>query len=441
MKHFNAKHTIITGALLLSIAGVLARIIGFFYRIFLSRTIGAEGLGIYQLVFPVMSICFSLTSASIQTTLSKYVSTEIGNENPKGAYLYLYLGLMISSLLSVITGLILWNYAPFIAEKMFGEIRCIPLLKILSFSLLPSSIHACINGYCYGKKQASIPAFSQLVEQFVRVGSVYLIYIIIQCQGMEMTIPMAMWGITLSEIGGMLFSISFVRLGKAKGSVSLALKNMVQMTVPLTSNRLLINILGTVENVMIPVSLRAFGYTSSEALSVYGILTGMAFAIITAPSVFTNSISVLLLPAISEAQAKQNHFLIQKTIQKTIYSCLLLGFLCTFGFLATGDFIGNVVFCNSLAGTFIVTMSWMCPFLYLNTTLSSILNGLGHANITFFFNLLGSIIRIIFVIFVIPMIGLKGYLYGLFVSQILFSALAVIFLKKKTVHPISKRKS
>ena len=146
----STKNPFIFGTLLLAAAGILTRIIGFFYKIFLSRTIGAEGLGIYQLIFPVMSICFSLTSAGIQTSISKYVSMEIGKNNPKGARLYLVIGLLISTALSVVTGVFIWKNAAFIANTLLGESRCTSLLKIIAFSYVPCSIHACINGYYYG---------------------------------------------------------------------------------------------------------------------------------------------------------------------------------------------------------------------------------------------------------------------------------------------------
>lgn len=160
-------------------------------------------------------------------------------------------------------------------------------------------------------------------------------------------------------------------------------KNLLSMAVPLTSNRIVLNLFAGFENVMLPNRLLAFGYTQSEALSVYGILTGMAMSVIMFPSVITNSVSVLLLPTISEAQAAGKRDKILYTIKKTIESCLLLGFLSTAGFLVTGNFLGNFLFNNALAGTFIATLGWLCPFLYLSSTLSSILHGLGHPWHTF----------------------------------------------------------
>lgn len=432
MKASLAKHPFFTGTLLLTAAGVLSRIIGFFYRIFLSRTIGAEGLGIYQLIFPVTAICFSLTSAGIQTSISRYVSLEIGNHNPKAAKQYLYIGLCISILLSLASGFLIWENADFISASLLGEVRCAPLLKIIAFSYVPCCIHSCISGYFYGQKKAAIPAVSQLVEQLVRVGSVYLIYAIVQNNGGQMTIAMATWGVTLGEIGSMLVSVSFMGSEPAAGNISAHTGLLLKMAIPLTANRIILNLFTSVENVMIPNRLKLFGYTTTEALSVFGILTGMAMAIIMFPAVITNSVSVMLLPMISEAQAKKDIHLIKRAISRTVESCLLLGFLSTLAFLLLGDFIGNVLFANSLAGTFITTLSWICPFLYLSTTLTSILHGLGYPGITFLLSLGSCGIRILFVLFAIPAIGIRGYLYGLLISHILITLLSVYIIYIKT---------
>ena len=200
------------------------------------------------------------------------------------------------------------------------------------------------------------------------------------------------------------------------------------MSFPLTLNRLTLNLFTTIENLLIPYQLKLFGYSSSDALSIYGILTGMAFAIIMFPTVLTNSISVLLLPVVSEAQAKHNDRLIREAFIKTTESCLLLGLLCTIGLLVLGDFIGNFIFKNALSATFIVTMSWICPFLYLGSTLNSIFHGLGKPGITLLLNLFSCLIRILFIIFLIPVIGIKGYLTGLLISQIALCVLALLWL-------------
>ena len=108
----------------------------------------------------------------------------------------------------------------------------------------------------------------------------------------------------------------------------------------------------------------------------------------------------------------------------------MLGFLSTAFFYFTGDFLGLVLFKNEFAGTFIKTLSFICPCLYLTSTLGGILNGLGEANETFFLNLLGLGIRLGFVIAVIPRCGIVGYLWGMVVSELAVSLLNLYFLRK-----------
>ena len=110
----------------------------------------------------------------------------------------------------------------------------------------------------------------------------------------------------------------------------------------------------------------------------------------------------------------------------------LLGFTCTFAFLLLGKWMGRVLFANELAGTFIVTLGWMCPFLYLSTTLSSVLNGLGKTTITFVLNIIGLAIRIASVVWGIPVFGIKAYLWGTLISQIVMATSSIAILGKKT---------
>ncbi|MFP3154332.1 polysaccharide biosynthesis protein [Lachnospiraceae bacterium ZAX-1] len=484
------RHPFIAGTLFLTLAGLLSRLIGFFYRIFLSQTVGAEGIGIYQLIFPIYALAFSFTAAGIQTAISKFVAeatagtdaskdsteamktntfTQPHNSTKAGTFkqlhsstknnafkqvhnatksnafkqpnlylarTYLYAGLTLSLSLSFLCTFFLYHYADFIAVKFLGEPRCIPLLKILSITIPFGAIHACINGYYYGLQKTAVPALSQLIEQIARVGSIYLIYRISAEQGKGVSVNMAVWGIVIGEFVSVLFCInsvastySFKVRNRCKNQLH-CIRRILTLSLPLSANRILLNLLQSSEAIMIPGKLREFGYSHSTALSVYGVLTGMALPMILFPSAVTNSVSVMLLPAVSWAQAKGDRSYIQNTVKKTFFYCTILGLSCTFFFLLAGKWIGIVVFANELAGTLIMILGWICPFLYLTTTLSSILNGLGKTSITFMMNMIGSMIRIFFVVFIIPAFGIKAYLWGTLVSHLVMAlwALAVLYL-------------
>ena len=435
------SHPLLTGTLLLTIAGLISRIIGFFYRIFLSQSIGAEGVGIYQLIFPIYALTFSLTVSGIQTAISRFTAQAVAATGTNGIpqkntrlcndRCYLTAGLILSLFLSFLCTIFLYHFSEPLAVSFLDEPRCKVLLEILSLTVPFGAIHACINGYYYGLKKTFVPATSQLFEQIVRVGCVFIIYQVCLEQHRPVTVSMAVWGLVAGEVGSVLYSISFLKRGKSYGSRLLGLKQIFLMSTPLCANRVLVNLLQSVEATMIPGQLRHYGYSVSEALSVYGVLTGMAMPMVLFPSVITNSVSVMLLPVIAEAQEKKEHHYIHNAIRKTCFYCLLLGFSCTFGFLLLGKWMGRTLFANELAGTFIIILGWMCPFLYLSTTLSSILNGLGKTTLTFTLNIVGLAIRIAFVVWGIPLFGIKAYLWATLFSQVVMAIASICVLGKK----------
>ena len=438
------KNPLITGTLLMTAAGVLSRIIGFFYRIFLSRTIGAEALGIYQLIGPVFSLCFALTASSIQTSISKFVGDAIGGCKDslcgeKKARAYLILGLVLSCGLSILTGIFMYFNADWIAVRFLGEARCAPLLVLLTYSLLPCCIHACINGYYYGRKNAFVPSLCQLIEQIARVGSVWIIFQITTEKGIPLTAFHAVCGLVIGECFGLLVSMSALLREKRlpRGSYtsdsicnSTMTHAFLAMVIPLTINRLSVAFSTSLENLLIPQKLQLYGYTQTDALSIYGILSGMTLSIILFPCVLTNSLSVLLLPAISEARGRSNENQIRRTTQKAIRLGLLLGFAFTILFLLTGDMIGNKLFHNALAGRFICRLSWLCPLMYITSLLSSILHGLGRPKQVLFVNLLACLIRIGMIWFLVPAYGIGAYLWGLLLSQV-FASVACMWLLRE----------
>lgn len=448
------RHPLIAGTLLLTLAGILSRLIGFFYRIFLSQRIGAEGMGIYQLTIPIYILTISVTSSAIQTAISRFVaqaavsaavdsqiSAKTANTCQGKFHLrgnngnifcnescYLSGGLFLSLSLSALCTFFLYRFAEPIAVHFLEEPRCASLLKIIALSIPFGAVHACVNGYFYGLKKTFVPAVSQLLEQIARVAGVWLFFEISMEKYHTISLNLVAWGIVAGELAAMLFSISFVRLKKSRGSRMHAIRQIFFLSLPLTANRVMVNLLQSMEAVMLPGQLRLYGYSTSESLSVYGVLTGMALPMVLFPSVLTNSVSVMLLPLIAEAQEKQERRYIVDAIKKTCFYSLLLGFSCTLFFLITGKWIGSILFSNELAGTFIVILGWICPFLYLSTMLHSILNGLGKTTSTFFLNILGLGIRIIFVLFIIPLVGIKGYLWGMLLSQVCMAGGALLLL-------------
>lgn len=432
-------HPLITGTIILTMTGFTSRIIGFFYRIFLSQTFGAEGMGIYQLISPAMALAFSFTAAGIQTAISKYVANETTTHDYKSSCKILLVGITISLVLSAIFSIFLYEYSLPIATYALLEVRCAPLLRVIALSIPFGAVHSCINGYFYGIKQTKIPAITQLAEQIARVASVYILYEIMLSRNSTPSLTFAVIGLIIGEIVSMLISVVaiYFRFYSLRSyffqmhwdGCKDAFQKIMYLAIPLSANRIVINFLQSIEAIYIPNRLQAFGLTVSDALSIYGVLTGMALPLILFPSAITNSVSVLLLPIVSEAESNHNFRAINRAIIKSLRYCFLLGFLCTAVFFFGGNYLGEFLFHSKTAGSFITTLSFICPFLYLSSMFSSILHGLGKAFYTFAISVFSLIIRLLFVFFLIPFCGIKAYLWGLLCSQLIMTLFDFLALR------------
>lgn len=439
------RNSLVMGTFILTVTGFVSRIIGFFNRIFISHAFGEEAMGIFQLVAPVLAFTFSLCCAGIQTAISKYVASEPHTHDYRTSMKYLRVSIIVSLSLSCLTGIFVYRFSDMIATGFLFEPRTAPLLRILAVSFPFSAIHSCINGYYYGIKNAKVPALLQLCEQIVRVGSVYFLYYLLLERNYQPDITLAAVGIAAGELCSLLLSLTFiftrfyrfettgtkidsVMLGK--NSYRNVFRHIMVMAVPLSANRIIVNLLQSVEAIYIPEKLRQFGMSTSGALSTYGVLTGMALSLILFPCAITNSLGVLLLPVVSEAEAANQNGKIAAAIKKSITYCSLLGIVCTMFFLFFGKTAGILLFKSELAGSFICGLSFICPFLYITSTLGSILHGLGRAFTTFLINIGALFIRILSVFFLVPKIGINGYIAGLLLSQVFSALVCTLCLNK-----------
>lgn len=438
MRDYLKNHTLAAGALLLTLTGIASRILGFFYRIFLSRTIGAEGLGVYQMVFPIYGICFSICAGSIQTAISRFTAADRDRAGRT-----LFAGFIISFSLALGLAAVIIRFSGFLASQVLMEPRCAPLLPAMALAIPCTSVHACLCGWYYGKEKVQVPALSQMVEQCIRIFTVFLIARIWEEQGRPVTVLAAVAGLVAGEAGSALFTLlSFLLFGSRKkdgpsvsgcpalSSVLTAAAPLLAMALPLMGNRLVMNLLQSLEAILIPVRLELSGLSRSQALSVYGVLTGMALPFVMFPSAIINSLAVVLLPSVARHQSLGNRSGILKNIALSFRYSSYMGILCIGIFTSFGASLGLQVFKSAEAGSFISILAWLCPFLYLATTMGSVLNGLGKTSVTFLHNLVSLLVRLAFVFFGIPRAGIRACLWGMLAGELVLSLLHLYSLRR-----------
>ena len=161
-------HPICSGALLLTITGLFCRLLGFYYKIFLSRTIGAKELGLYQLAMPLLAIGIAFASSGFHTSISRYVAKSISAKNGTERT-YLNIGILLSLAFSALFCIPCLLFAPKVAANIFCEPSITALLYPLILCIPLECFHGCINGYYYGLQKSAIPSAGQCIEQLVRI--------------------------------------------------------------------------------------------------------------------------------------------------------------------------------------------------------------------------------------------------------------------------------
>ena len=148
-----SKKLFIKGTLLLTFAGLASRLIGFFYRIFLSHTIGAEGLGIFQLVMPLQILALAFCASGIQTAISRLTASRKALGCPGRAGDYFISGTLFSVLFSLVLSFLFYYRADFWAVKILKEPRTASLIRMMAPAVPLSTLHTCINSYYFARKR------------------------------------------------------------------------------------------------------------------------------------------------------------------------------------------------------------------------------------------------------------------------------------------------
>lgn len=410
--------TIIKGAFILTLAGIITRCLGFFFKIYLSRIIGSEGIGLYQLIMPLNAVGYAVAISGFEVAVSKLTATHLAKKDFRGAYNATLSALFYSLLISIGCCIAITVNAEFIAKYAFGNSECAPLIKILSLALPFSSIHCMVTSYCLGQEKTLFPGLSQLIEQLIRIAAVFFVIKITK----KTDASVGVTGLVVGEIGATIISITYMIFASKKSgspcrpTILKSAKEIFATYLPVSGNRILLYGLQSLEILLLPKLLIKSGLIYNEALSILGIISGMAIPLILFPATLSNSVALMLLPNV--AKNRDNTKTLLKTGNNALIFCVLFGFACIIFFITIGGKFGAYCFKEPELKNYIMILAWLCPFIFLSTTFKSILNALGKSTHVFANNMLSEILCIIFIIVCIPLWGIKAYMFGLLISQV-----------------------
>ncbi len=414
-----SKKTFIKGTFILTAAGVITRLLGFFFKIVLSRIIGSEGMGLYQLVMPVCAISYALAISGFEVAISRLTAKYIAGNRPDKAFSVLVISTIYSLAASIICCILVRQNASFIASTLFNNPDAAPLIKSIIISVPFSALHCMATSFFIGQQKTGFPGLSQLLEQLIRMVSVYFI---IKITG-KTDASIGVLSLIAGEIGAAIISVNYILFYVKKKehlnrNLIMKYSSSIRKTaLPVTINKLALYGLQSIETILLPVMLVKSGLTNSEALSTLGVITGMALPVILFPATLTNSVALLLLPSVAADQNNYNK--LKKSGSGALMFSLIFGFICIIFMVTLGGYICEKAFNDSSVKDYVQVMAWLCPFIFVSTTFKSILNAMGKSSRIFANNMLSEAVSILFIIVLIPKTGISAYMYGLLTSQCL----------------------
>lgn len=422
------KLTYIQGAFILTMTNLITGSLSFIYRVFLTRAIGSEGIGVYQLVLPLYFLFITLVSGGITTAVSKLIAEQAPSRNYNNMYKILRICAITIGMWSLLLCTLIFFNAEYLANNVLKDYRTSLSIMVFTPAVFFISLSAVLKGYFFGLQDVNPPAFIDILEKLIRVGGLLLTTYFLLPFGIEYVCAGVMAAMAAGELISLALLYFSYRLKRTvitvhtqTDSTMAIIARILKMALPLSLSGALITIMDMVIAILIPMQLRFAGYNNSNALSLYGQVTGMAMPLLFFPFVIVASLGITLVPAITSSYAAGNWTALNKKCNDSLKITSVIAFASTALFIIFPWELSRIFFKCPEAGDMLFWMAFVCVFEYWQFTLFAVLNGVGMQQIVLKNSVLHIIISIICSYFLIPIpsIGIYGYIIGFCSSAIL----------------------
>jgi len=390
-----SKDTFLKGALILTVAGVVVKLIGSVNRILLSRLLGGEGIGLYQMAYPIYLLALSISSAGIPVAISIIVAEKIALSDFRGANRIFRVSLTVLAVTGLLFTFILYFGAGWLVDHQFvRDPRAYYAIVALTPAIFFVTVLSSFRGYFQGMQMMTPTAVSQIFEQLCRVGTmIFLAYYFLPL-GLEYAAAGASFGAGPGALIGLLVLMYFYWRRRAAWKKNIAIQparqrepvlniisRIIKLSLPVSLANIMLPVVASIDLFIVPARLEVAGYTVGQATELFGYLTGMAVALINLPTILTASLAASLVPAISEAFTLSDH---SRIYQRTAIAMRMANFITIPSFvglylLATP--ISHMLYGTPNAGVPIAILSVGIIFLGINQVSTGVLQGLGYTAI------------------------------------------------------------
>ena len=416
------------GTLILTVASFVVKVIGSLNWIFVSRILGGEGIGLYQMAFPIYFFAMSISQAGVPVAISIITAERVALKDVFGARRVFRISMTLMVFTGLLFSLLTYFGAGWLIEWQFiRDPRAYMAVVALSPTIFFVTLLASSRGYLQGWQRMTPTAVSQIVEQIFRVLTMVLFASLLLPMGLDYAAAGASLGAFAGAIGGLLVLVYYhwkldkdiereygpnlaPPQGEAPAPLGAIVRRIFSLALPVSAASIMLPIVSNLDLLIVPQRLEIAGYTVPQATELFGYLTGMAVPLVNLATILTASLAVSIVPAISEARALKDT---QRVYNQTAAAVRISNFVCFPAFvivfvLATP--ISTLIYNAPGAGPAVLVSSFSIVLLGLHQVSTAVLQGLGHPKIPMINMILAAAVKVAlnWILTAIPWLGIMG---------------------------------
>ena len=420
--------------LLMTAVTLAIRYVSVAFNVYLTNKIGAVAMGLFTLISSVYGFALTLATSGISLATTKLISEALGalEENRRASTVKSIMkkSLSFAFFISLAVSVGLYLLSPFLAEGILKDARTLRALRVLSYTLVPIALSSSMSGYFVAIRKVHKNATVQVLGQAIKIFSCVYLLSAVSANDVESACLAVIWGGTIAELASFAFHLlSYIidvkkQKCQAKAEENLT-KKLIPFTLPIAFSAYVRSALVTVEHLLIPWGLEKSGSGRDASLAAYGTVHSIVFPLVLFPSAISSSFAGLLVPEISESAASNDTERIERIIGKVLKTVLIYSIGVAGIMLCLSEEFGSIFFDDRSAVKYLLLVSPLVPVMYLDTSVDSILKGLGHQFYCMIINIVDALLSVILVWVLLPKYGIMGYIATVYFTELVNATLSV----------------
>ncbi len=412
-----------------TVFSISEKLLGFLYRIFMSRTIGSEGIGMYQVALSVFGLLFTVCASGTPITVSRLMTKYKAENKPLKVERVISAGLFSTLIFAVPIVLIFFLFNNSLSF-IFADERCKNIFLIILPGLIVTSVYSVLRGVFWGNKDFLPYSVIELLEELCMIvcGIVLISFSNSVYQGAYRAgvavLISYVFSFTLASI------VFFVRKNKLRNPFP-ELKTLLSSSMPITAMRSANSLAVSLVSIILPMRLIASGMPEQLAMSAFGSAVGQAMPLLFIPSTLIGSFTLVLVPEISENFYRKNYEKLKNDIEKSLKIAIFVSCIFIPVFTSLGNEIGLVLFDSAECGRYLTVSAFLMLFMSLSNITTSILNSIGLEKQTLIFYIISGVFMLLSIWFLPSVVGIYSLLVGFTFVYGLSTVLNLILLNKK----------